>query len=44
MERNQAIEKLRQLIGRNLHDLAREYNITVQTASGTVNKGWIGHF
>ena len=43
MERIQAIKELQQLVGRNLHDLAREYGITVQTASGTVNKGWAGH-
>lgn len=43
MERKEAIERLQTLIGRNLHDLAREYGVTVYAASGKVNKGWAGH-
>lgn len=43
MERSDAIEKLKLLVGQDLHLLAKYYGITVQTASGTVNKGWAGH-
>ena len=43
MERNQALEKLQLLAGQNLHELAKEYEITVRSATGTVNKGWAGH-
>lgn len=43
MERGEAIEKLKFLIGKDLHLLAQQYGITVQTASGKVNKGWAGH-
>lgn len=43
MEREDALIKLRQLIGVNLHDLAKEYQVTVCTPTGTTNKGWAGH-
>jgi DNA mismatch repair protein MutH len=43
MEREDAVIKLNQLAGLNLHDLAREYEITVFAANGKVNKGWAGH-
>jgi DNA mismatch repair protein MutH len=43
MERDDAIVKLRQLIGQDLHSLAKKYEVTVRTVSGTVNKGWAGH-
>lgn len=43
MERTEAIEKLNALIGENLHSLASKYQVTVQTSSGSVNKGWAGH-
>jgi DNA mismatch repair protein MutH len=43
MEREIALKKLKELEGRNLHDLAKEYQITVVTESGKVNKGWAGH-
>jgi DNA mismatch repair protein MutH len=43
VERKDAVEKLQLLVGKDLHLLARQYEITVQTASGTVNKGWAGH-
>lgn len=43
MERKEAIQKMQSLIGKNLHDLAQKYNVTVYAASGKVNKGWAGH-
>ncbi len=43
MERKDAFIKLQQLVGQDLHELAREYEITVRTPYGTVNKGWAGH-
>lgn len=43
MERKEAIDKMQALIGKNLHDLALQYNVTVYAASGKVNKGWAGH-
>ena len=43
MEREEALAKLQILAGQNLHDLAKHYQITVQTPSGAVNKGWAGH-
>ncbi|TXT24697.1 MAG: hypothetical protein FD134_1419 [Gallionellaceae bacterium] len=43
MERVEAVKRLKELEGQNLHDLAREFHITVHTESGKVNKGWAGH-
>jgi DNA mismatch repair protein MutH len=43
MERHEAIIKLKELEGRNLHELASQYGITVLGAGGKVNKGWAGH-
>ena len=43
MERHDAIIKLKELEGRNLHELAVQYGITVLGANGKVNKGWAGH-
>lgn len=43
MEREEALKRLRLLSGKNLHTLAEQYEITVRTSSGTVNKGWAGH-
>ena len=43
MERDDAIRKLSQLQGRNLHELAKEYEVTVRAPNGNVNKGWAGH-
>ena len=43
MERNKAISKLKQLKGKDLHELAKEYGITVLSPNGKVNKGWAGH-
>lgn len=42
MERKEAIQKLQQLIGKELHELANEYNVTIYR-NGKVNKGWAGH-
>jgi len=43
MEREIALRRLKELEGQNLHDLAKRYQITVVTPSGSVNKGWAGH-
>lgn len=43
MERREAIEKMQALLGKNLHDLAAKYCVTVYAPSGKVNKGWAGH-
>ena len=43
MHRDEAVRKLQELEGRNLHDLAQEYSVTVFSANGKVNKGWAGH-
>ncbi len=43
MERQEAIERLTQLKGKNLHDLANTFEVTVVTSAGKVNKGWAGH-
>ena len=42
MDRETALTKLRLLIGRDLHELALHYRVTVRTPEGTVNKGWAG--
>ena len=42
MERKEAIEKLKKLVGKELHELAHEYNVTIYR-NGRVNKGWAGH-
>lgn len=42
MERKEAIEKLRELVGKELHELAKEYGVTIYRG-GKVNKGWAGH-
>ena len=42
MERTEAIEKLKKLVGKELHELARKYGVTVYQG-GKVNKGWAGH-
>ncbi len=39
----EAIRKLRKLIGRDLHEIAKEHNVPVVGPSGKVNKGWAGH-
>lgn len=43
MKRGDALMKLSQLIGQDLHALARKYEVTVRTPTGSVNKGWAGH-
>ena len=42
MERKEAVEKLNLLVGKELHELAKNYNITIYK-NGRVNKGWAGH-
>lgn len=42
MERIEAIERLRSLEGREIHELAQEYKVTIYR-DGRVNKGWAGH-
>ena len=42
MERKEAIEKLKEVVGKELHVLAEEYGVTVY-CNGKVNKGWAGH-
>ena len=42
MERAEAITKLQQLVGKELHELAEKFDITIYR-NGKVNKGWAGH-
>ena len=42
MERKEAIEKLNKLIGKEMHQLAKQYGISIYK-NGKVNKGWAGH-
>lgn len=42
MERQEAIQKLQQLVGKELHKLAHEHGVTIYR-NGKVNKGWAGH-
>jgi DNA mismatch repair protein MutH len=42
MERKEAIKKLNELIGKELHTLAKKYSVTI-IQNGKVNKGWAGH-
>ncbi|OQX63699.1 MAG: hypothetical protein B5M56_01950 [Desulfococcus sp. 4484_241] len=42
MDRKEAIEKLSQLVGKELHELAEKYGVTIYR-NGKVNKGWAGH-
>jgi len=42
MERTEALRKLEELVGKELHDLAEQYGVTVY-CNGKVNKGWAGH-
>jgi DNA mismatch repair protein MutH len=42
MERAEAIKKLKQLVGKELHELARQHNVTIYR-DAKVNKGWAGH-
>jgi len=43
MERNEAIYRLKELEGQDLHRLAVEFGITVLSRDGYVNKGRAGH-
>lgn len=43
MDRIRAIQILQGVIGKDLHELALEHGIVVETQSGMVNKGWAGH-
>ena len=43
MHRNEAIAKLKELEGQDLHLLAKQHSITVLSSEGKVNKGWAGH-
>ena len=43
MDRNEALCRLNELRGRDLHDLARDFEVTVLSPNGKVNKGWAGH-
>jgi DNA mismatch repair protein MutH len=43
MERIEAVQKLKQLEGKVLQDLASSFNVTIYSAEGRVNKGWAGH-
>lgn len=42
MERAEAVQKLQTLVGKELHELAEKYNVTIYR-DGKVNKGWAGH-
>ncbi len=42
MERVEAVQKLKQLVGQELHELAKKYGITIYKGK-KVNKGWAGH-
>lgn len=42
MEREKAIEILHSFTGKNLHDLAKDYGITIEAYNGKINKGWVG--
>jgi len=43
MERKEAILKLKELVGQELHELAQFYKVTICCTNGKVNKGWAGH-
>ncbi len=43
MDQQQALQKLRELEGRDLRPLADIHGVTVWTLRNTLNKGWVGH-
>ena len=43
MHHDDAVRKLKELEGRDLHELAKIYDVTVVSPYGRVNKGWAGH-
>jgi DNA mismatch repair protein MutH len=42
MERVEAIDNLKKLVGKELHELAHQFKVTIYQG-GKVNKGWAGH-
>ena len=42
MERQEAIQKVSEIIGQDLRELADEYEVTVFNHRGNKNKGWAG--
>jgi len=42
LEKSEAIRKLQQLIGKELHELAEQFGVTIYS-NEKVNKGWAGH-
>jgi len=43
MEREEALKRLNELVGRDVHALAATYGVKIRNVSGNVNKGWAGH-
>ncbi len=43
MERAEAIERIQQLLGRDLVPLAEQFQVTIWKSPGKKNKGWAGH-
>ena len=43
MDRDQAIEALRELEGQDLREIASRYEVTIRSSNGKINKGWAGH-
>lgn len=43
MDRIEAVRRLKELKGQDLHSLANQYGVTVTLPTGNVNKGWAGH-
>jgi len=43
VDKDEALERLRELIGRDLHEVARLHGVTVGAPCGKYNKGWAGH-
>jgi DNA mismatch repair protein MutH len=42
VQREEAVAKIRALVGRSLHELAKDEGVAIVAASGKVNKGWAG--
>ena len=43
MERVEALQRLTELVGKDLRELANQYGVTVWHEPGKKNKGWSGH-
>ena len=43
MHRDEAVRKLKELEGQDLHNLAKHFGVTVLSNAERVNKGWAGH-